>query len=364
MDKLNIGFIGVGHIADLHHLGYRDDHRAMVYAICDSDEHLLRRRAAEWGVERVYHDYRELLDDPSVDIVDVITPHHLHAEMVIAALDAGKHVSVQKPMSLNLTEADAMVECANRSDGLFRVIENYRFHTPVIKAKEIIDTGGIGDPISMRMKSISGKVPDALDPPLSSKEWRSDTELAGEGSFVFDHGHHMWALARYFMGDVESVFAFIGRKKVDKHFEMLPGSILDSPAVVTWKYAGHHRYGSWEGVDAHGLAVPSNKIPLDAWVEVTGTEGIIWVNRVSSGHILERAPLELYRDGELKNYVEYYSDYRTSFRGAISNLIDAVLGIGEADLTGEEARDVLRFSLAVLRSGQQHREVRVDEDFD
>ena len=221
---MKIGFIGAGQIAGFHYLGYKDDPRAVVYAICESDKRLLKQRAAEWNVEKTYVDYRELLSDPLVDVVEVITPHHLHEEMVIAALSAGKHVSVQKPMALNLTEADAMIEQANRSDKVFRVMENYRFHNHVIRAKELIDAGNIGDPISIRMKSISGKVSYG-DPPESSKEWRSDTSQSGEGSFVFDHGHYMFASATYFLGDVERVFSFIGRKKVDKHVEMLAGAL-------------------------------------------------------------------------------------------------------------------------------------------
>ena len=120
------------------------------------------------------------MDDPLVDIVEVITPHHLHVEMVTAALDAGKHVSVQKPMALDITGANAMIEKANRSDKVFRVMENYRFHKHVIRAKELVDAGNIGELISIRMKSISGKVSYG-DPPESSKQWRSDTSRAGEG---------------------------------------------------------------------------------------------------------------------------------------------------------------------------------------
>ena len=364
MDKLRVGFIGAGRIADMHYLGYKGNPKARLYAVCDADQGPTQRRAAEWGAEKTYDDYRRLLDDPDVDVVEVITPHHLHAEMVIAALDAGKHVSVQKPMALNLTEADAMIAAADRSGRLFRVIENYRFYPPFNKAKELIEADEIGEPISIRMKSISGNVRYGWEIPQASREWRSDTSRSGEGSFVFDHGHHIWALARYFLGDVERVFAFIGRKKVVEHLELLPGSVLDSPAMVTWKYAGQDRYGSWEGVDSPELMVRSDHYPLDVWLEITGSRGLIWVNQGPPGRMLDRPPLELYRDGEVTSLTDFDSDYGASFARAVRHFTDAIVEGRQADLTGEEARNVLRLSLAILRSGKEHREVCVDEIVD
>ena len=93
MDWLRIGFIGAGRIADMHYLGYKDNPKARLCAICDADRAVSQQRAADWGVNKIYSDYRRLLDDPDVDAVEIITPHHLHSEMAIAALDAGKNTS-------------------------------------------------------------------------------------------------------------------------------------------------------------------------------------------------------------------------------------------------------------------------------
>jgi predicted dehydrogenase len=144
MDKLRVGFIGAGRIADLHALAYQDNPEAEIYAVCDSEEEVASRRAQEWGAQRWLSDYRELLRDDAVDAVEILTPHHLHAEMTIAALEAGKHVSLQKPMSVNLSEADAMIAAAQRSGKLFRVCENFRYYPPFVKAKELLDEGAIG----------------------------------------------------------------------------------------------------------------------------------------------------------------------------------------------------------------------------
>ena len=112
MERLRVGLIGVGGIARLHALGYQDNPQAELYALCDVDEGLLQQRAKEWGAQRTYSDYRQLLADPHVKAVEVITPHHLHAPMGIAALEAGKHVSMQKPMAVSVTECDALIAAA------------------------------------------------------------------------------------------------------------------------------------------------------------------------------------------------------------------------------------------------------------
>ena len=137
MGKLRVGFIGVGDITDLHYPGYKDNPKAELYAICDVDEERLQKRASEWKVEKTYTDYRELLTDPNIEAVEVITPHHLHAEMGIAALKAGKHISMQKPMAVNIGECDELIKTAERSKKLFRVFENFRFYPPMVKAKEL-----------------------------------------------------------------------------------------------------------------------------------------------------------------------------------------------------------------------------------
>ena len=73
---------------------------------------LAAARARSWGVKKVYADYEALLADRGVDLVELLTPHHLHAEMTIAACAAGKHVSVQKPMAMTTAEADRMIGAA------------------------------------------------------------------------------------------------------------------------------------------------------------------------------------------------------------------------------------------------------------
>ncbi|MCH2597457.1 MAG: Gfo/Idh/MocA family oxidoreductase, partial [Pirellulales bacterium] len=154
--SLNIGIIGGGRITGLHGLAYDDYPHAKIYAVCDINEEIAQGRAAEWGAQRTFTDYHELLADPAIDAVEIITPHHLHAEMTVAALEAGKHVSVQKPMALTVAECDQMIAAAERTGKNLRVFENFQYFPPLAKAKQLLDDGAIGEPISIRMKAIQG----------------------------------------------------------------------------------------------------------------------------------------------------------------------------------------------------------------
>src|SRR5690606_38723782 len=113
-----------------------------------------RGRALAWGVgdARITDDYRSVLADPDVDLVEILLPHHLHLEVALAAIAAGKAVSLQKPMTLDLAQADTLVAAAEASSKPFKVFENFIFYPPVIKAKALIEQGAIGEPLTIRLK--------------------------------------------------------------------------------------------------------------------------------------------------------------------------------------------------------------------
>ncbi|MBW1688568.1 MAG: Gfo/Idh/MocA family oxidoreductase, partial [Deltaproteobacteria bacterium] len=86
-EPLRVAFLGCGRIADLQCLGYRDHPRARIVAVCDRAEARARQRADEWGVPRAYTDVEQLLADPEIDAVEILTPHHLHEQHATAALE-------------------------------------------------------------------------------------------------------------------------------------------------------------------------------------------------------------------------------------------------------------------------------------
>ena len=118
-NPIRVGIVGCGRISDLHEMGYRGREDARIVAVCDARRKHAREKARAWGVEadKVYTDYHKLLADPEIGLVELLVPHHLHAEMTVAACQAGKHVSVQKPMALTVPEEDRMTQVAELAGG-------------------------------------------------------------------------------------------------------------------------------------------------------------------------------------------------------------------------------------------------------
>ena len=144
---LNVGFIGAGRISDLHARAYAGNERARIVAIADPNEQNRSTRGTQWGVpaDKQYADAGELLADDSIDMVEILVPHHLHLPLTLAAMEAGKAVALQKPMALSVAEADQMIAKAESTGVTFKVFENFVFYPPIQRARQMIDNGDIGD---------------------------------------------------------------------------------------------------------------------------------------------------------------------------------------------------------------------------
>lgn len=354
MDKLRVGFIGAGRISGLHAAEYLVNPRAEIVAVCDANREIARRQAAAWGVaeSRVFDSWDGLLACDEVDAVEVLLPHQLHKPATLAALAAGKHVSVQKPMAHGIADADEMCAAAERSGTVFKIFENFVFYPPVMKAKSLIDGGAIGRPLSIRVKSNAGVSRGAWEVPASAKAWRFNRETCGGGPLVFDDGHHKFALGWHFMGQAEAVHAWIGSTEVE-------AGLLDAPAMVSWRFSDG-RMGCLEVVRSPRLEVQTATYPQADALEITGEEGVVWVTR-GHGKLGDGPPVILYRNGETTGFSDMESDWESSFVHSTRHWIRALTEGGAPSLTGTEGREVLRFALAAQLSAEKGRTVTLDE---
>ena len=357
LDRVRVGFIGAGRISDLHALEYRINPNAEIVAVADVDAELAAGRANAWGFPdaRICTDYRAVLDDPNVDAVEILLPHHLHCDVALAALDSGKHVSLQKPMTTSIADADRLVDRARRSTGVFRVFENFIFHPPVVKAKELIDQGAIGDPVSIRVKSNPGRSKTAWKVPAHADAWRQDKAKNGGGPLAFDDGHHKFALGWFFMGLAEEVHAWIGETPRPE------GGFVDAPGIVSWKFAGN-RFGHLELAYSPDLEIVSIHYPQDDRLEITGTAGVLTISR-GHGRIVEGPALTLHAGGREEGFSFADADlgWEASFIHSTRHWIESLRTGRPPHLTGAEGRDILRFTLAAQLSNELGQAVRVDE---
>ena len=355
LERVQVGLIGCGRIASLHVLGYLDHPQAELTALCDADAAQLQQGQSEWGAKRTYTDYRDLLGDPDVNAVEILLPHHLHKAVAIQALQAGKHVSLQKPPTLTLGDLQMVHAAALDAGRRLRVFENFMYYPPHVKARELVHEGAIGEPLSVRIKTAAGRFDDGWRVPQASQAWRMDPETCGGGPTCFDHGYHCFNMGRFFIPEpVERVHAWIHVNRFGDN------ALYDGPAFISWRYAGVPKFGSWEVIASVGMRVRSKYYASDDRIEIHGTEGIIWVNRCT-GSLLDEPALVLYRDGETRAWHDIPSDWAESFRLGTHDFVDALLEARQAAQNVEDAAATLRFAIAAHVSACEGREVRLDE---
>ena len=120
MGKLKIGVIGAGSISDLHFQSYAKNEKVEIHAICDLNEERAEEKKKKYNAEVIYTNYEDLLKNPQIDAVSICTWNNSHAEIAIAALNAGKHVLVEKPLCKTVEEALRVEEAVKKAEKSFR----------------------------------------------------------------------------------------------------------------------------------------------------------------------------------------------------------------------------------------------------
>lgn len=136
-----------------------------------------------------------------------------------------------------VSKLSATRSAANRAGVVLRVYENFVFYPPHVRAKQLIEAGEIGEPQMIRMHVNTGRRDTSWNVPLDAWIWRLDEKRCGGGPLVFDRGYHLFSLARYLMGEVEKVYAWIDRSTV------VPTKYVDAPATIMFQFKKSRRYG-------------------------------------------------------------------------------------------------------------------------
>jgi UDP-N-acetylglucosamine 3-dehydrogenase len=202
MPALRVALVGAGNIAS-HHLPAYQQFREEVelVAVCDLDGELARKRAREAGVERVYDDVARMIREVACDALDVCAPPDQHAPIASAAIEAGRHVLVEKPFALSLRECRDLVAAADRAGVTLMVAQNQRFLPTHQAARAIIASGELGEIRAVRIDSIQHWGGFS-----AAGHWQYDGARAGGGA-VIGVGVHRLDLARFLVGDVRRVSA-------------------------------------------------------------------------------------------------------------------------------------------------------------
>ncbi len=196
---VGVGWAGTRLLEAVHEL----DGDIEVACLVDPDEAHLANVGRRFGVERVYPRMHDALSD-DVEAIIVCTPHRLHAEQALRAIEAGRHVLVEKPMALDLRDADAMVEAAARAGVVLGVAENEVHEQWVAELRREVESGVRIGEVVFGVVIAGGRMPDLRYP--GRRAWLTEPGAGGTGSWML-HGIHTVAVARHVFGDFRRVHA-------------------------------------------------------------------------------------------------------------------------------------------------------------
>jgi predicted dehydrogenase len=222
MSKIKVGLLGGGGIVDAHIRGYRAYADAIeVTAVADVADETARRRAAELDAA-AYTDFREMISDADIDAVDICLPHHLHAEAIVVAAQAGKHILCEKPLCLTVLQADEVQQAVSTAGVTLMCAHNQLYLPAVEKAKQLLDHGVLGTVYEVRT---TDSFYNDFDP--QNMGWRSTAATSGGGELM-DTGYHPTYLMLHFAS----------------------GSPVEATALLS-----RHRLGFMEGEDSAQMLV-------------------------------------------------------------------------------------------------------------
>jgi predicted dehydrogenase len=200
--ELRIGLIGCGLVAETRHLpALLSLPNARVAAVADTNAECLARVADRFRIPRRHPDYRALLDDAAIDAVAICAPAQFHVPIALDALDAGKHVFIEKPLALSLAEGQRLLERAAQSPQRVMLGFNLRWHRLVRRARELVQSGALG-----RIEAIRTVISSGTRYHSDVAEWRKRRALGG--GVLLEVAVHHFDLWRYLLeSEVEQIFA-------------------------------------------------------------------------------------------------------------------------------------------------------------
>jgi len=292
MQAIRYGIIGLGFFGEKHAETFQSIPGVELAAVCTRRAERLQEIAGRFQVSKTYTDYNQLLHDPEIDAVSIVTHINDHRDITIAALKSGKHVFLEKPMASTPEECDAIIAAAEKAKGIFMVGHICRFDPRVALAKQSVDEGRIGKIVSMHAarnlpSSVAGGVLDKISP------------LMGDG--IHDVDIMLW-LTR---GRIESVYA----RNVRVHNYKYPD--------IGWAMCRFA--GGAVGVIETVWALPdTTPFAIDARMEIIGDKGALYIDCGNAGLTINDAkgmhnPDTVYwpnlhgqRSGALKAELSYF----------------------------------------------------------
>jgi predicted dehydrogenase len=341
MAKVKIGLIGSQFAGTLHAEALAQVTDAEIVAVCGLVEPQVKEFAAHYRVPNVFGDYKELLKRADVEMVTVAVPNHLHCQVAVDALSAGKHVVVEKPLCLTLEEADRMISAARRAGKPLMYAENLCYTPKYVRAKELVDQGAIGRVFKVRQcEKHSGP----------HSPWFWDVDLSGGGA-LFDMGCHGFAFGWWVLGKpaVKYVMAQCG---LHVHADKTRGDD-DSTFLVEFD----------NGVIVQVEDSWARPGGMEDAAEIFGSKGVIYCD-VTRGNSMQVYSADGYGYAVEKadttkgwTFAIYEENWQYGYPAEMRHFVDCVRGQAQPITTAEDGRAVLEVMFAAYEAAAGGRRV-------
>ena len=288
--KLSIALIGSGRAGMIHARNFVGSvPNARIVAVCDPIEEAVKAAAEELELDRVYTDYREVMEQKDIDAVIIATPTKYHCEIAIAAANAGKHILCEKPMAMTVDECNLMDEAAKKNGVILQLAFMRRFDTSFMAAKKMIEAGEIGDVVMVKSNTRGPSIP---------KPWMYDISKSN-GPLAEVCSHDIDSL-RWFTGaDFKTVFAIGGNYRC-------PDAKKDFPDFYDNVTLNASFTKGCQGMIAGAQGVLYG---YDARCEILGTKGCIYLGNTRENSVT------LCRN-DMQQMGEYINSWKYLFREA------------------------------------------------
>lgn len=339
MKKYGFGLIGCGNIAKKHFAAIKSLPGAKLVAVADINKTVLATTVVEQQC-RGYDDYQELLADPTVDVVCICTGNGLHARIALDAIRACKHVLVEKPMAMSLSEADKMIAAAEAMNVKLGVVHPNRFLPAVVKLRQALDN----NKFNKLTHAVAVVRWNRNDDYYKQASWRGT--WAQDGGCLMNQAIHNVDLLQWMMGPVESVFAYTTTQLRDIEAEDLGVAVL--------RFAS----GALGVIEATTTIYPQN---FEETLSVFGSDGLV---RIGGANINGLQNWRFVGEEEAAVVAEYQRNLTlisplAGHTVIIQDFIEAITLDREPAINGLEGRKALEIILAIYHSATFAEEIKL-----
>ena len=275
--RLNIGLIGYLFMGKAHSNGWRQaprffdmKHDVRLHTICGRNAAAVKKAGKQYGWDHTATDWREVVANPDIDVIDINTPNDSHAEIAIAAAKAGKHILCEKPLAMDVKQCRQMLQAVKKAKVVHMICHNYRRIPAIAQAKKMIDEGALGQVRHYHARYAQSWLVDPKAPRL----WRMQKQYAGSGAHG-DINAHIIDLGRYLVGEFDEVsgqmHTFIKQRPLPDNPKKLGRVSVDDAAQCI----GRFKNGALANLEATRYATGrKNRIHI----EINGADGSLEFN--------------------------------------------------------------------------------------